>query len=51
MRLDFGLGYRVYYAKQGKTVVILLGGGEKSSQQKDIADAKRLWEELKSETA
>lgn len=41
MRMDFGPGYRAYFAKQGKVVVILLGGGQKSSQQKDITDAKR----------
>ena len=49
MRMDFGPGYRAYDAKQERIVVILLGGGEKSSQQKDIADAKRQWEELKNE--
>ena len=44
MRIDFGPGYRAYYARHGKIVVVLLGGGEKGSQQKDIADAQRLWE-------
>jgi putative addiction module killer protein len=42
LRLDFGPGYRGYYAKYGKIVIILLGGGVKSSQRKDIAEAKRL---------
>jgi len=46
MRIDFGPGYRAYYTKRGNTVIVLLGGGEKSSQRKDIADAERLWEEL-----
>lgn len=49
MRIDFGPGYRVYYVKQGKTVVILLGGGDKASQQKDMKAARTLWERLKNE--
>ena len=48
-RLDFGPGYRVYYGRHGKVVMVLLGGGEKHGQQKDIADARRLWGELKSQ--
>ncbi len=49
LRLDFGPGYRVYYAKYRPVAVILLGGGDKKSQQKDIADAKHLWEGLKND--
>ena len=49
MRLDFGPGYRVYYAKYEQVVVVLLGGGDKSSQRKDILTAKRLWEGLQRE--
>lgn len=49
MRLDFGPGYRVYYARHGKIVIILLGGGDKSSQQKDIKAARELWERVKDE--
>lgn len=49
LRLDFGPGYRVYYAKYGPFVIILLGGGDKSDQRKDITEAKRLWEGLKNE--
>ena len=49
MRLDFGAGYRVYYARHGAFVVILLAGGDKSDQRKDIADAKRLWKGMKDE--
>lgn len=43
MRIDHGPGYRVYFAKQGDTIYLLLCGGDKSSQQRDIREAKRLW--------
>jgi putative addiction module killer protein len=36
LRIDFGPGYRVYYKKQGKTVVVLLAGGNKRTQTRDI---------------
>ena len=49
MRLDFGPGYRVYYARHEKTVVILLNGGVKNRQQRDIGAAKLLWKELEGE--
>jgi putative addiction module killer protein len=42
LRIDFGPGYRVYFAQQGKAVVILLCGGDKRTQKKDIAAAKTL---------
>jgi putative addiction module killer protein len=42
-RLDFGPGYRVYFAKTGRTVILLLVGGDKRSQKKDINQAKRYW--------
>ncbi len=47
LRIDLGAGYRVYYAKKGQTLVILLCGGDKSSQQSDIADAKGYWADWK----
>jgi putative addiction module killer protein len=47
LRLDFGPGYRVYFGKDGDTLVILLGGGTKKRQQADIADAQMLWQEYK----
>jgi putative addiction module killer protein len=40
--LDFGPGYRVYFGKDGETLVILLGGGTKKRQQADIETAKLL---------
>jgi putative addiction module killer protein len=42
MRIHFGPGYRVYFAKVGMEVVILLAGGDKSTQAKDIKAAKKL---------
>ena len=42
MRIDYGPGYRVYYKKHGREVVILLAGGDKQSQASDIKTALRL---------
>lgn len=42
LKIDFGPGYRVYYSQRGQRLLILLAGGDKSSQQKDIAAAIRL---------
>jgi putative addiction module killer protein len=42
LRIDYGPGYRVYYRKQGRKVIILLAGGVKDSQAKDIKTALRL---------
>jgi putative addiction module killer protein len=46
-RIDFGPGYRVYFGKDGETVVILLGGGTKKRQQRDIETAQALWQGYK----
>lgn len=46
MRIDYGTGYRVYYKKQGRKVIILLAGGDKHSQAKDIKTALRLAKNL-----
>ena len=46
MRIDFGPGYRVYYFQRGKSLVMLLCGGDKRTQDADIAFAKRLKEEI-----
>jgi putative addiction module killer protein len=42
MRIDYGPGYRVYFARRGVTLVILLAGGDKRTQQQDIATALEL---------
>ena len=47
LRMPFGSGYRVYLAQQDKTWVLLLCGGDKSSQQKDIALAQSYWSDWK----
>lgn len=49
LKIDHGPGYRVYYAMSGKTVVLLLIGGDKSTQQKDIETAKAYWKRQKEE--
>lgn len=46
MRIDYGPGYRVYFFRRGKELVILLCGGDKRSQDDDVARAKRLKEEI-----
>jgi putative addiction module killer protein len=47
LRIDWGPGYRVYIGKDGDRLIILLGGGTKKLQQKDIAQAEYYWEEYK----
>ncbi len=45
LRIHFGPGYRIYFQRRGKTVIVLLCGGNKSTQAKDIKTAKRLADE------
>ncbi len=45
LKVDHGPGYRLYYAMSGSTVVLLLVGGDKSTQQRDIQKAKQFWRE------
>jgi putative addiction module killer protein len=47
-KLDFGPGYRIYFGKDGEVLVILLGGGTKKRQQKDIDNAIARWHDYKS---
>ena len=46
LRIDYGPGYRVYFKKRGKELMILLAGGDKSTQPKDIRKALRLAQNL-----
>ena len=43
LRIDFGPGYRVYFGKQNKSIVVLLYGGDKSTQSKDIKTSQQFW--------
>ena len=45
LRLHFGSGYRVYFAEEGERIVVLLCGGDKSTQERDIEKAKTYWKE------
>jgi putative addiction module killer protein len=47
LKIDFGPGYRVYYGQSGKSIFLLLCGGDKSTQQKDINNAKEYWNDFK----
>ena len=47
LRLHFGSGYRIYFAEDGRTIVILLCGGDKGSQGSDIKRAIEYWNEYK----
>ena len=46
-RIHTSPGYRVYFGRDGDTVIVLLGGGTKARQQKNIADAREVWQEYK----
>jgi putative addiction module killer protein len=46
LRLNFGPGYRVYFTQRGELIILLLCGGDKGSQQRDIARARQLMAEL-----
>jgi putative addiction module killer protein len=46
-KIDFGPGYRIYFGRDGERLILLLGGGTKKRQQKDIADALSRWQNYK----
>ena len=46
LRIDFGPGYRVYFVQRGELLIVLLAGGDKSTQDKDISAAKTLARDL-----
>lgn len=47
LRVDYGPGYRIYFIQRGEVVIVLLAGGDKSTQDKDIRNAKVLAKDLK----
>jgi putative addiction module killer protein len=51
MKIDYGPGYRVYFAQAGKAFYLLLGGGDKGTQKSDIKEAKKRWQEYKKRTS
>ena len=46
-RINVGPGYRVYFGRDGDTLIILLGGGDKDRQQRDIENAREVWQEYR----
>ncbi len=46
-RINVGQGYRVYFGRDGETLIVLLGGGTKARQQRDIEEAREFWQEYK----
>ncbi len=50
MRVDFGPGYRLYFARRQTVLIIMLAGGDKSSQTRDIKRAQRILKELESDS-
>jgi len=47
LRINYAKGYRIYFKVQNGKIIILLVGGEKSTQQKDIEKAKEIWKKIK----
>jgi putative addiction module killer protein len=47
LKIDFGPGYRVYFAREGRVVYLLLCGGDKSTQKADIKRAKAMWKQIR----
>jgi putative addiction module killer protein len=46
LRMDFGPGYRMYFKRHGQTIILLLCGGDKKTQKRDIERAKQLAKEI-----
>ena len=47
LKINLGPGYRIYFGQDGATIVVLLCGGDKSSQRKDIKQAREYWQDFK----
>lgn len=47
LKINYAKGYRVYFKETGEKIILLLIGGDKSTQQRDIEKAKEIWEKLK----
>ncbi len=48
LRINYGPGYRIYFGQVGSTIVLLLIGGDKSTQEQDIRKAKEYWNDYRS---
>jgi putative addiction module killer protein len=48
LRIDYGSGYRIYFGQEGLKIIIILCGGDKSTQTQDISKAKEYWEDYRS---
>ncbi|MGI4851514.1 MAG: type II toxin-antitoxin system RelE/ParE family toxin [Janthinobacterium lividum] len=47
LKMDFGSGYRIYFGEQNEQIIILLSGGDKSTQRQDIMQAQNYWKDYK----
>lgn len=50
MRVDYGPGCRLYFTRRGSTLIVLVAGGDKSSQRRDIISAQRIVSEMELES-
>ena len=48
LRIDYGCGYRIYFAQESDAIILLLWGGDKSRQSKDIRQAQNYWQDYRS---